>query len=417
MKVSDVMSTQVESVNTDSSVRDISRLIFGRGINGVPVVKKGRLVGFITEKDILTKFYPTAQEYIEDPVNTVDFEKNEARIAEIFSIPAERIMSKNPTTVRPNTPLLKAQSIMFTKKVGRLPVVDDKGSLVGIISKGDIFRQLVGKNLKLDETEEYNDWISKHYFLTVDWNKRLDKEIPDLVRALKKENVKNILDIGSGIGEHAIALAKAGFNVFAFERSELMIKDAKKKAAMLPEKTKKRLRFFQGEFEDLSSKLVGEFDAAIFMGNSISHNPHYREVIQKASEYLSKKAIMIFQVSNFEKVLSPKRFSEFSFVKGKDKKEYAFLEYYDLPRVGKKKLVKTFATFDFDGNNWKFYGLRNSQFAYINKDEIGKILKKNGFSKTQFFGASYENKEWDFLFRKPFRRKDSHWMNIISKRH
>ena len=129
MVVSDVMSTAVDYVTTNTSVRDIARLIFGKGINGVPVLDKTKLVGFITERDILAKFYPSVEEYIEDRVNTSDFISMEKKVSNILSLSAGKIMSRNPVTVTADTPILKAQSLMFINKIGRLPVVDSKNHL------------------------------------------------------------------------------------------------------------------------------------------------------------------------------------------------------------------------------------------------------------------------------------------------
>jgi CBS domain-containing protein len=148
MKVLNAMSTRVDHTTPKSKVRDVSKLIFGHHINGLPVVEGKKVVGFVTEKDILAQFFPSMKEYMEDPVNETNFEKMEKKIAAIFEMPVDKIMSKKPVTVTPETPLLKAQSLMFIKKVGRLPVVDKNKNIVGIISKGDIFKFLVGKRIK-----------------------------------------------------------------------------------------------------------------------------------------------------------------------------------------------------------------------------------------------------------------------------
>lgn len=148
MKVINAMSKKVDSVSVSAKVGDVSRLIFVHKINGVPVTKGKKVVGFITERDILAKFFPSLHEYIQDPVNTSNFEKMEKRISEIFDLTAEKIMSRHPVTVHQDEPLLKAQSLMLAHKIGRLPVVDNRGRLIGIISKGDIFKVLVGNRLK-----------------------------------------------------------------------------------------------------------------------------------------------------------------------------------------------------------------------------------------------------------------------------
>src|SRR3989344_3043834 len=236
MVVSDVMSTAVDYVTTNTSVRDIARLIFGKGINGVPVLDKTKLVGFITERDILAKFYPSVEEYMEDPVNTSDFISMEKKVSNILSLSAGKIMSRNPVTVTADTPILKAQSLMFINKIGRLPVVDKKNHLVGIVSKGDVFRSVVGDQIPSSAEEEYHDWVARHYDLTMEWEERLGNEIPDLTKLFKKKGVKNVLDILCGTGEHDISLAKRGFNMVGLNSSVNMYRKAASKTRNLSQK-------------------------------------------------------------------------------------------------------------------------------------------------------------------------------------
>ena len=130
MKVSDIMETRVEFVDAEIPLSGVARLIFGRGINGVPVCKGKKVVGFVTERDILSKFYPSMQDYMDDPVHSADFEGMEKKLDEILVLPVSEIMSHTPTTIIADTPVLRAQSAMMTNKIGRLPVIDEKGNLV-----------------------------------------------------------------------------------------------------------------------------------------------------------------------------------------------------------------------------------------------------------------------------------------------
>src|SRR3989338_3301107 len=98
MRVADVMSKHVDFVSENTKVEKLSLLIFGRGINGVPVCRNKKVIGFVTERDILSKFYPSIQEYVEDPFRSSDFEGMEIKVKEIFELNADQIMSKNPTT-------------------------------------------------------------------------------------------------------------------------------------------------------------------------------------------------------------------------------------------------------------------------------------------------------------------------------
>src|SRR3990170_8439537 len=270
MKVSDVMSKQVEHVSADAKAQDIARLIFGRGINGLPVCRGKKVIGFITERDILSKFYPSIQEYVEDPFGEGDFEDMEKKVSEILALTAEKIMSKNPITVTAGTPLLRAQSLMFVNKVGRLPVVDKDDNLIGMISKGDIFRSVVGEKIPFEEDEKFHDWLSRRYDIIIDQKARLSREIPDLVRMFRKLNVKSVLDVGSGTGVHSIALAQEGFEVLGIDRSSRMVYVAQEKIESLANETQQRVKFISKDYKSLDTLLGKKFDAAIFMGSALS---------------------------------------------------------------------------------------------------------------------------------------------------
>jgi len=194
MKVSDIMQREVDYVSPSQTVLEAARLIFGHGHNGLPVCegKEKKIVGFITDQDILSKFFPSMQEYVEDYGNIRDFEKMEEKVKEILGWKVSKIMSKNIILIREDEPVLKAQSIMQVKDVGRLPVVDKKRHLIGIVSKGDIFRVLVGKRLSLHKEGGFYDWFSEYYENMFDWEKRLSAEIPSLVNLFRKEGVKKV---------------------------------------------------------------------------------------------------------------------------------------------------------------------------------------------------------------------------------
>ena len=421
MKVADAMSRHVDSIPEDTKVEKIAVLIFGRGINGVPVCRNKKVVGFITERDILAKFYPSIQEYVEDPFSSSDFEGMESKVEHIFELRADQIMSKKLVTVTPQTPLLRAHSLMSIEKIGRLPVVDDKGNLVGIISKGDIFRTLVGDKLLFSEAQDYTDWLSKTYYAAVSIEDRLKHEIPDLLKVFSENKVKRILDVGCGTGDHVIDLAKRGFDAVGIDRSKAMISEANKRKKNIPETAKDKGKFIETDMEKITSKFKkNSFDAVLFMGNTISHNPHrYKDAIKDAAKLVTDKGVIIFQVTNFQKVLkTQKRFLSFSFAKIKDEpsKEYAFLEFYDEPNEKEKTILKTFAILVSSGGRWKSSGVRNSLMAYVTKESLKDELSRNGFTKIEFHGSLFDGRNWDYLFRKPFEELQSDWLTVIARR-
>lgn len=152
MKVRDVFQKEIGYTTPDSTLFDAAKFIFGHKHQGIPVIKlKGRnkkLVGFITEQDILSQLFPKLSDIIEDYVHVRDFEEMEKNVKSVLTKKVKDVMSKQIISIHVNEPLLKAESIMKIKDISRLPVVNDKGYLVGIISKVDIFKALVSSKIR-----------------------------------------------------------------------------------------------------------------------------------------------------------------------------------------------------------------------------------------------------------------------------
>ncbi|MCL5432643.1 MAG: CBS domain-containing protein [Patescibacteria group bacterium] len=414
MKVKDLMQKNVVYVSPKTKLQEVARLIFGYGINGLPVCEKKKLLGMITERDIISQFFPTMQEFVEDPFRSSDFEKMEGKTNEILSYSADKIMSTNPTTVSPETPILEAQSTMQIHKVGRLPVIDKTGNLIGILSKGDIFRGIIKGKLFFAAEEEFYDWLAKYYDVLIDWKKRLSVEIPDLVDLFKKEKVGKILDLAYGTGEHAIELAKKGFEVVGLEASSTMHKISEGKREKINKDAAKRVKFLSGIYKDMVSKLPRDFDAVTILGNSMPFIAITdKEILKRLVKVLNpEKSLLVLQIVNFEKILT-KQGGVRDFTRreaGGYDKEYAFLGFYSKNK--EKALNYTRAVFDFDGKRWGFKGMTSTQIKYIGQREIEAMLKKIGFSKIEFYGSPF----YGSLLGGPFKPDESDWLNVVAKR-
>ncbi len=140
MNVGEIMNTGVKTVEPNEPVASVARIMALKRISGVPVTDGGRLVGVLSEKDILRAMYPCYKEFTDSPLEHMDFEEMERRYSELKGMRAGNLMSRNVASVTPGTPILKAASMMILRKVRRLPVVDDEGSVVGIVSQGDVHR-------------------------------------------------------------------------------------------------------------------------------------------------------------------------------------------------------------------------------------------------------------------------------------
>lgn len=397
MKVADVMQKEVVTVSPEVTLRSACHIIFSGQIGGLPVVnKRGRLVGIVVERDILALFFPSLKEYTEDFVHVRDFELMEDHISETLNLPVKNFMSKNPLTIGPQAPILRAASLMITKRVRKLPVIDNKKRLIGIISQGDIFRTIVRKKIpslkgRLKRGLDFFSRFAKYYDISFSWDQRLEEEIPFLVNYLKKPQAKKILDLGCGTGEHTLALAKRGFQVTGIDSNEEMLANAHEKLEKQADKIKKNVELTQLSIGEASTLKDRQFDAVICLGNiMLSSVLDYGKELLSLKKILGKKGVFIIQLKNFDRVMADReRFISLDFSFGESgeewEKEYAFLRYYDFRSDGLLNFnVETLAS---NGRYWRSYGVETTLQKPILKKDLTRVLKKLGFGKIRFFGS------------------------------
>ena len=133
MPVQNWMTTDVVSVGPDTSLLKVGKLMKDHHIRRIPVVdENGQVVGIISDRDV--------RDASPSKATTLDMYEMHYLLAELK---AKNIMTAKPITVKPTDTVEQAALIMLDNKVGGLPVVDDNGRLVGIISDHDVFKALV----------------------------------------------------------------------------------------------------------------------------------------------------------------------------------------------------------------------------------------------------------------------------------
>jgi acetoin utilization protein AcuB len=121
MKVGEWMAREVVTVNKEQSIQQCSDLMKAHSIRHLPVVKDGKLEGFITEGDIRQVLLASM----------------------IEELTIEDVMISNPITAAPDTDIEEAAKIIYYNKIGGLPVVDEEDYLVGIITVADIMASFI----------------------------------------------------------------------------------------------------------------------------------------------------------------------------------------------------------------------------------------------------------------------------------
>ena len=142
MRARDIMTREVITVRCDTPVREVIQTLLDNRISGVPVVEDGRVVGIVSEGDLIlreralrprTGMAYLAQQLFED----------HAKLAEEYrkahGMVAEEVMTREVITCPPGMPVEEIANLMATRHVKRLPVVENE-LLVGLVSRADVLR-------------------------------------------------------------------------------------------------------------------------------------------------------------------------------------------------------------------------------------------------------------------------------------
>ena len=142
MLVREVMSTGVLTAFPTDSVRTVVIKMLSRHCGAIPVIdQQENLIGLVALRDVILPLFPNFGDYIHDNVHSRDFTEMEDGYPDALKKKVEEVMSRNPLTVSPSTPILEAASYMGVKNFRRIPVAEN-GKLMGMVSIGDINRGL-----------------------------------------------------------------------------------------------------------------------------------------------------------------------------------------------------------------------------------------------------------------------------------
>lgn len=127
------MTEDVVTIRSNTTLPEAHELMKSAKVRRLPVVENnGRLLGILTLSDI-HKAQPSAATTL-----TV-WELNYM----LAALKVKKIMTPNPITISPNHTIGDAARLMLENRIGGLPVVDEAGKLVGIITESDIFSMVV----------------------------------------------------------------------------------------------------------------------------------------------------------------------------------------------------------------------------------------------------------------------------------
>lgn len=145
MLVKDFMIKDVYVMEKNESLKALLQLMVEKKIGGVPVVdKENKLAGIISDGDVLRALKPKTY------VGYYYYykEKLDDNILEGANLPIKALMHKKVVTVNENADMEEALKLLASHRFKKIPVVNDRHELVGIVSRGDMLRKLREKLLE-----------------------------------------------------------------------------------------------------------------------------------------------------------------------------------------------------------------------------------------------------------------------------
>ncbi len=145
----DIMTTPVITADPQMSVKDLAALFRDRRVGGVPVAKDGKLVGIVTEGDLMALDadlqFPHYFELFDSIIYLGSQKKFKAQLEKAAAATVEQLMTRREKVkaIGPDEPARLAATLMSRHHFDRVPVVDEEDRVLGLVTRHDII-QLIG---------------------------------------------------------------------------------------------------------------------------------------------------------------------------------------------------------------------------------------------------------------------------------
>lgn len=145
MKARDLMSASVISVGLNASVVEVAKALVDNRISAVPVLDQaGRLVGVVSEADLLRRMHTVSERHPEWWMSLVAGDEDlDQTVVRFAGLKAADVMTSQVVTVPAEADADEIADLLLRRRLKRVPVTRD-GRLVGIISRADVLRGLAG---------------------------------------------------------------------------------------------------------------------------------------------------------------------------------------------------------------------------------------------------------------------------------
>lgn len=145
MKANEIMTSEPVCVTPDTPIREAARLMKDQNVGMLPVVQaegSKQLIGVITDRDI-------ALRHVAEGHTSAD-------------CPVSEAMTEHVTTANPNSDVDDVMEIMGKEQVRRIPIVDERGELVGVVAQADVVLHATDDKKAERTIEEISQPYGKH---------------------------------------------------------------------------------------------------------------------------------------------------------------------------------------------------------------------------------------------------------------
>jgi CBS domain-containing protein len=157
--VKDVMTGVVVSVVESAPFKEIARLLAEQDVSAVPVVDaEGHVLGMVSEADLMLR-----EKGIPERRSLLARMRRRREMAKVTGGIASQLMTSPAVTIRPEAPITEAARLLHRNHLKRLPVVDEEGRLVGLVSRADLVKMF------LRPDEEIRDEVVHHVIEQILW--------------------------------------------------------------------------------------------------------------------------------------------------------------------------------------------------------------------------------------------------------